>query len=156
VLNRIIELCYVAVAVDKAFILMHDKTAKELVSVVHTGVNYRSDGYFRLTLDEASRGVPAFNEGCTVAVENATHDLRVSPRMREKFGVQSSPTAPLKLRPVVVGALMATTYSPRAYTKRDIVVFEALVREATFALHVQDMREARLLAERENRAKERA
>ncbi|MHB8666685.1 MAG: EAL domain-containing protein [Burkholderiales bacterium] len=147
VLAKIIELCHQAFASDQAFILLHDRAADELVGIIQTGAGYRPEGHFRLRLDEPSLGVWAFKQEQSTAVEDAAHDARVSPQMRERFGVASSLAAPLRLNQIVNGVLMITSRTARTYSARDVAVLEALAREAAYAMHAQQSREARMRAE---------
>lgn len=147
VLGKIIELCHQTVAGDEAFILLHDKAAGELVGIIQSGASYRPEGHFRLRMEEPSLGVWAFKQQQSTAVEDAAHDTRVSPRMRERFGTASLLAAPLRLNQAVTGVLMITSRKPRTYSARDLALLEALARDAAFAMHAQQSREARLRAE---------
>ncbi len=147
VLGKIIELCHRTIAGDEAFILLHDRAAGELVGIIQSGASYRPEGHFRLRMEEPSLGVWAFKQEQSTAVEDAAHDTRVSPRMRERFGTASLLAAPLRLNQAVTGVLMITSRKPRAYSARDAAVLEALAREAAHAMHAQQSREARLRAE---------
>lgn len=150
VFRQVVALCRQAVNADQAFMLILDQAANELVGVVQTGSDYRPDGHYRLRLDETSLAVWAFNQRQIVAVEDTLRDPRVSPRMSATFNVRSALVAPLQLDESTIGVLMTVNHDgPRDYTARDIALIEGLAREAAYALHAQQLREARAIAEAE-------
>jgi PAS domain S-box-containing protein len=150
--SAIADLCQQTTRSDQAFVIVHDAGADELVGVAQTGVGYRPEGHFRLRLDTPSLAVWAFSQRQTVAVPDVTNDPRVSPQMRERFGVRASLATPLWLGGTVHGVLMVIDRRERAYLERDIALIEGLAREAALALHTQRLHQARELAEAEQRA----
>ena len=150
VFKQVVELCCKATNAAQAFVIVFDQDANQLVGVAQTGSDYRPEGYYRLSLDETSLAVWAFNHRQTVAIENCRDDPRVSQKMREHFNIRSAIAAPMRLDEKVTGVLMAVTHDvPHSYSARDIALIEGLAREAAYALHVQQLREDRLRAEAE-------
>ena len=148
VFQQVEELCRKAVNADQAFVLIFDQAANELVGVVQTGSDYRPEGHYRLRLDETSLAVWVFNHRETVAVEDALRDPRASQNICGQFNIRSALAAPLRIDESVIGVLIAVTHDgPRTYSARDIALIEGLAREAAYALHAQQLREARAIAE---------
>ena len=147
--QQVVELCCQAVNADQAFILLHDKDARELVGVVHSGSDYRPDGHYRLRLDGPSLAVWIFKQGRqTVSLEDARNDPRVNPYIVERFNIRSTLATQLRLGDEIIGVLMAVTHDgPKTYQANDVALIESLAREAAIALHTQQLREARLRAE---------
>jgi diguanylate cyclase (GGDEF)-like protein/PAS domain S-box-containing protein len=150
VLYQVVELCRQAVDAAQAFVLVFDQVSNELLGVIQTGSDYLPEGHYRLSLDEISLAVWAFNQRQTAVSEDCRTDARVSPRMSAHFSVRSAIAAPLRLDDKVIGVLMAVTHDePRTYSARDISLFEGLAREAAYALNTQQLREDRVRAEAE-------
>jgi PAS domain S-box-containing protein len=147
--TAVVELCQQAIRCDLAFLIVHDPVSNELVSMAQTGDGYRAEGHFRLQRGEVSLAVWAFNHRQTVAVEDTTHDPRVSPRMRDRFGALASLATPLWLDGDVQGVLMVIDRRQRSYVQREIALIEGLAREAALTLQTQRLRQARQKAEAE-------
>ena len=149
VFQQVAELCRQVANAAQAFVLVYDPQANELVGVIQTGSDYRPEGHYRLTLDETSLAVWAFNHRKAAAVLDCRVDERVSQRMRSHFDIRSAIAVPMMLDDKVMGVLMAVAHNePQAYSNRDIVFVEGLAREAAFALNAQMLREARVRAEK--------
>lgn len=152
VFQEVVALCCDAVHADQAFVMLYDHASSELVDVVHSGSDYRPEGYHRFRLDDLSLAVWAFKQGQTVAVTDAKNDPRVNPAMVEKYNVSAALATPLQIGDSVIGVLIAVTNEhPYHYTARDILLIEGLAREAAFALHAQQLRVANVQAEAELR-----
>ncbi len=152
VFEQVVALCCRAVHADQAFVLLFDEATNELVDVIQSGAEYRPQGYHRFHLDEQSLAVCAFNQGQTVAVEDAKSDTRVNPAIIARYNIGSALATPLRLGEKVIGVLIAVTRNgSRSYTPRDILLIEGLAREAAFALHAQRLRAASVQAEAELR-----
>lgn len=141
VFSEIIELCRQAVTADHVFLITYDNDTNELVGVIDTEHAYRTEGIYRLSLEEVSLAVWIFKQGVSVAVDDLNTDPRVSPRMREQFDMRSAIGTPLRLEGDIIGVLMAVSReTKRVYSQRDVTMIEGLAREAAFALHVQRLR----------------
>ena len=150
VLQQVVDLCHQAFNACQAFAMILDREAGELVGVIQSGSAFRPGGHFRLALGETSLAVWVFRHGQAAAVDDALADARVSERMLRQFKVRSALAAPLRLEDTVIGVIMAVTRDgPRHYSARDLTLIEALAREAAYALHTQELREARARAEAE-------
>ena len=90
VFSVILRLCQQSVGGDTIFLLLQDKQTNELVGVTQTGMEYKPEGHYRLSLDETSMAVFVFNQGKTTDISDAETDPRVSPKMRKLFSVKSA------------------------------------------------------------------
>jgi signal transduction histidine kinase len=150
VFASVVDLCRQAVGADQAFLIVYDPSTDTLLGVAQTGAAYRPEGYYRITLHEASLAVWAFTRRETVAVADAASDPRVSQPLRARFGVRSAMATPLRLGDETLGVLMvAHTANRCAYGARETALIEGLAREAALALHSQQLRAAREQAEAE-------
>jgi len=148
VFNSVVDLCRQAVGADQSFLIVHDPGTNTLVGAAQTDTGYRTEGHFRLTLDDQSLAVWAFTHRQTVAVANAPSDPRVSQQMRARFGIRSAMATPLKLGNEVLGVLMlAHSGSTYVYGAREVALIEGLAREAALAIHTLRLRQAREQAE---------
>ncbi len=156
VVNELIRIGDAADFGEQIFLFLADPAAQELVCVAHSRAPYDPGGHFRLGFQDQSVAVFAFNRRETVVVENAVSDPRVSPAMREKFGVRSSLAVPLQAQEEVIGVFMAIScQEARAYTPAQTQMLEHLAHEAAVTLQAQRLREARAQADADRRKRDR-
>ncbi|NIP71780.1 MAG: EAL domain-containing protein [Gammaproteobacteria bacterium] len=148
VVEIIIDLCRTAVGGDTIFLMLHHAGRDELVCVAQTGRGYEPDGHFRLALDKTSVAAWVFGRGETLAIDDAEHDSRVNPAMRERFHARSALAAPLKVEGRVIGVLTSiTTKQAHEYGEEERLALESFAREAALAVHTQVLSRQRAEAE---------
>ena len=141
-LDAIVALVDRAIDGDMAFLILKDTERDELVGVAQTGDTYSAEGYFHLQLDEVSLAVEVFNTRTTLAIDDVHSDPRVSPRLRERFGVCSALAAPLLMEGEPLGVLMSISREqPQHYSAREILLLESLAHEAALAIHTVRLRQ---------------
>ena len=155
VFREIVKVCHSALGADLAFVMLADKEAHDLVCVIQSGAEYQASGHFRLKLDEKSLAVWSFNEEQTVALDDCSDDERVSPHMREHFGVHGAIATPLRFGDKIEGVLMAITRGAEThYGPYEISLIEGIAREAVQSLNTLQLREERLKADDARREQE--
>jgi PAS domain S-box-containing protein len=155
VFREIVKICHGALGADLAFVMMHDADTNELASVIQTGEEYDESGHFRLKLDEKSLAVWSFNNDQTIALDDCSEDPRVSPRMREQFGVHGAIATPLRFGDKTEGVLMAISRGGEMhYGPYETSLIEGIAREAVQSLNTLQLREERLRAEDARREQE--
>ena len=148
VADTVVNLCEAALDADTVFLILYDDVTKELVGVAQTGRKYKEEGHFRFKMDETSMAIMAFKAGETFAISNVQQDPRCSPRMRERFNVQSALATPLIVEARPIGVLMAVSDTKtHNYNHREITILEGFAREAALALHTDRLHRSRLEAE---------
>ena len=156
IVNELIRIGGESVFGDELFLFLADGTTRELVCVAHSQAAYDAAGHFRLGIQEQSAAVYAYNHRETVVVENADIDARISPAMREKFGVRASLAAPLIVQEELIGVMVSICRTqPHAYTGAEVQMMENLAHEAAIALSIQRLRDARSEAEAAGRKRDR-
>lgn len=142
--TTIIEVCHKTIPCDKTFLILYDESSNELVGTAQTGVDYKSDGYYRIALDDVSLSVLAFGQSETISVADASKDLRMHPELSKHYGVKSALATPLQVEGKNLGVLLATTLQHfHEYSRHEIRLFEALARETALALNTQILRQGR-------------
>ena len=155
VFREIVKVCHSALGADLAFVMMYEADTNELVCVIQSGAEYDASGHFRLKLDEKSLAVWSFNNEKTVALDDCSDDERVSPRMREHFGVHGAIATPLRFGDKAEGVLMAITRGVDIhYSPYETSLIEGIAREAVQSLNTLQLREERLRAEDARREQE--
>jgi len=155
VFREIVKVCHSALGADLAFVMVVDSETNELVCVIQSGTEYEASGHFRLKLDESSLAVWSFNNEQTVALDDCSDDERVSPRMREHFGVHGAIATPLRFGDKTEGVLMAITRGLDIhYGPYEISLIEGIAREAVQSLNTLQLREERLQADDARREQE--
>jgi len=155
VFREIVKVCHGALGADLAFVMMQDADTNELVCVIQSGAEYKASGHFRLQLDEKSLAVWCFNSEQTVALDDCSGDPRVSPRMREQFGVHGAIVTPLRFGDRTEGVLMAISQGANThYGPYEISLIEGIAREVVQSLNTLQLREERLLADDARREQE--
>jgi len=155
VFREIVYLCHSALRADIAFVMVLDPKTNELVGVIQSDDDYDPAGHFRLPLDATSLAVWCYRNQQTVAVNDCENDPRVSPEMREQFGVHAAIATPLQIDDSAGGVLMAISHGQlRQYGPYDISLIEGIANEAVNALKTQQLREERLLADYARREQE--
>ena len=155
VFREIVKVCHSALGADLSFVMMYEAETNELVCVIQSGAEYEASGHFRLKLDEKSLAVWSFNHEQTVALDDCSDDERVSPRMREHFGVHGAIATPLRFGDKIEGVLMAITRgADMRYGPYEISLIEGIAREAVQSLNTLQLREERLQAEDARREQE--
>jgi PAS domain S-box-containing protein len=155
IVAEVLRLCHEAVEGDQIFLLLLDESGENLLGAAQTGLPYKPEGYFSISMGEPSLAVSTVKTGETIAVTDCALDPRVSPRMRERFQVQSSLSIPLRAGGQLIGAMMTATQSARhAYMPHEIQMFEALGREVAMAIDTQRLRDAQAAAEAKRREHE--
>ena len=145
VFREIVKVCHSALGADLSFVMMYEAETNELVCVIQSGAEYEASGHFRLKLDEKSLAVWSFNHEQTVALDDCSDDERVSPRMREHFGVHGAIATPLRFGDKIEGVLMAITRgADMRYGPYEISLIEGIAREAVQSLNTLQLREERL------------
>lgn len=148
VFREIVKVCHGALGADLAFVMMHDVGANELVCVIQSGEEYNESGHFRLKVDEQSLAVWSFNNDRTVAQDDCSQDPRVSPRMREQFGVHGAIATPLRFGDRTEGVLMAISRGGEThFGPYETSLIEGIAREAVQSMNTLQLREERLKAE---------
>lgn len=146
--DNLVEICRQAVDADMAFLILDGVGQRELVGVSQTGVAYSPVGHFKLSRDEPSLAVMAYNEGQQIAIDNVATDPRVSARMRARFQVGSAIVAPLIAENTVLGVIMASTKERlRQFNDQDNKMMGLLAREAAAVVHTRLLEEKRQQAE---------
>jgi len=155
VFREIVKVCHSALGADLAFAMVRDNETNELVCVIQSGSEYDASGHFRLKLDEKSLAVWSFNNEQTVSLDDCSDDERVSPRMREHFGVHGAIATPLRIGDKTEGVLMAITRGADThYGAYEISLIEGIAREAVQSLNTLRLREERLQADDARREQE--
>ena len=155
VFREIVNVCHKALGADLAFVMMLDNDRNELVCVIQSGAEYEASGHFRLKMDEQSLAVWSFNNGQTVALDDCSGDPRVSPRMREQFGVHGAIASPLRFGDNAKGVLMAITRgADTRYGPYEISLIDGIAREAAQSLNTLQLREEKLQADDARREQE--
>ena len=147
-LDRVILLCSEMGFGDLNFLILQPPGEEMLIGVAQTGMPYRREGYYTLSLEENSLAVRVFREQRPVAIDDVAADPRASRRMVERFGIRAAIAAPLITGGRVMGVLLcADTRTTRHYSRREIQLLEALAQEAAVVLHTasleEEMRSAR-------------
>ena len=146
--DKLVEICAQALDADVAYLMLRDTVHRELIAVSVTGAEHRPQGHFRLSLDEPSLLVQAFNEARLVAVDDAAEDPRLSPRIVKQYDITSAISAPLIAEGEVIGSIGASTKGRvRHFTQQDRDMLSLLAREATAVVHTQLLSEKRQQAE---------
>ncbi|NOX91246.1 MAG: EAL domain-containing protein [Gammaproteobacteria bacterium] len=146
--DNLVKICAQALDANMAYLLLQGKDPQELIIVSVTGSDYRPEGHFRLSRDEPSLLVTAFNEGRLVEAVNATEDFRVNQRLAKQYGTASLIAAPLIAEGEVIGSIGASVKGRvRHFTRQDHDVLNLLAREATTVVHTQLLEEKRQQAE---------
>jgi PAS domain S-box-containing protein len=147
-IDSVIKLGRDAASGDVVFLLLKDETEDQLIGVAQTNTGYDPAGHFRLSLDEASIAVWAYQKAESVAVNDSASDSRVSPRMREKFNVHAALASPLIADGKTIGVLMTISHDPEhRYSSREVTLLEGLAREAALAINTARLKEQRRQAE---------
>lgn len=155
VFREIVKVCHGALGADLAFVMLHDADTNELVCVIQSAAEYEEAGHFRLELGEKSLAVWSFNNEQTVALDDCSDDPRISPRMREHFGVHGAIATPLRFGDKTEGVLMAITRGPEMhYGPYELSLIEGIAREAVQSLNTLQLREDRSLADDARREQE--
>jgi len=150
--DTVVNLCETALDADAVFLILYDDVNNEMVGVAQTGKKYKEEGHFRLKMDEVSIAIMVFRAGETLAISNVQKDPRCSPRLRERFNVESALTTPLIAEGKPIGVLMAISDKKiHNYTNREITIIEGFAREAALALHTDRLNRSRQEAERKGR-----
>ncbi len=146
--DKLMAICCQALDADIAYMVLRDSAQRKLLAVSVTGSAYRADGHFRLSLDEPSLLVHAFNEGRLFAVDDVAKDSRVSSRIVKQYDLGSMIAAPLIAEGEVIGAIGASTKGrTRHFTQQDCDMLGLLAREVTVVVHAQSLQEKRQRAE---------
>jgi len=146
--DNLVKICAQALDADVAYLLLRGKSPRELLIVSVTGSDYRAEGHFRLSQDEPSLLVTAFNEGCLVETVDAAEDFRVSQQLAKQYGTTSLIAAPLIAEGEVIGSIGASIRGQvRHFTQQDHDMLNLLAREATTVVHTQLLEEKRQQAE---------
>lgn len=146
--DKLVEICAQALDMDVAYLMLRGPGLRELIAVSVTGVTHRPQGHFRLSLDEPSLLVRAFNEAQLIAVDDAAEDPRLSPRIVKQFDIASAICAPLIAEGEVIGSIGASTKGRlRHFTQQDRDMLTLLAREATAVVHTQLLSEKHQQAE---------
>ncbi len=143
VFTAIVDFCRQAINSDQAFLVMHDATSNELISVAQSADGYKAKGHFRLPLDEISLASWVFKHRETVMIENADLDTRVSREMCERFGVRAALSTPLWMEGGPQGVLMLVDRKSRRYSTHERMLIEGVAREVAMVLESQDLRAQR-------------
>jgi signal transduction histidine kinase len=124
--------------VDFGALLMIDPEGVEAYGVVgrrgSRDVDWMRD--VRLDLGHEPSGVAsAYHDAAAFAVYDAAHSHRVSRRLVERAGVQSTAFVPLLADRRVIGVLvLATIQAPRAFTADELAVVQRLANDAAATL----------------------
>ncbi|MDT8383770.1 MAG: EAL domain-containing protein [Gammaproteobacteria bacterium] len=146
--DKLVEVCAQALDVDVAYLMLRGPGLRELIAVSVTGATHRPQGHFRLSLDEPSLLVQAFNEARLIAVDDAAEDPRLSPRIVKQYDITSAMCAPLIAEGEVIGSIGASTRGRvRHFTQQDRDMLSLLAREATAVVHTQLLEEKHQQAE---------
>ncbi|MCF6338589.1 MAG: EAL domain-containing protein [Gammaproteobacteria bacterium] len=146
--DNLVKICAQALDADVAYLLLQSKVPGELIIVSVTGATYCAEGHFRLSQDEPSLLVTAFNEGRLVETVDAAEDFRVSQRLAKQYGTTSLIATPLIAEGEVIGAVGASIKGrTRYFTQQDHDILNLLAREATTVVHTQLLEEKRQQAE---------
>jgi len=146
--DKLVEICAQALDMDVAYLMLRDPVQRELIAISVTGAAHRPQGHFRLSLDEPSLLVTAFNQARLIAVADAAEDPRLSPRIVKQYDITSAMCAPLIAEGEVIGSIGASTKGRiRHFTQQDRDMLSLLAREATAVVHTQLLSEKRQQAE---------
>ncbi|HEB56963.1 MAG TPA: EAL domain-containing protein [Gammaproteobacteria bacterium] len=133
---------------EAMYLMLFDENAQELVGVIDSFNEYRKEGYYRLKLDEPSLAVTVFKQHQPVAIADARHDPRVSPRMIKKYGICSALAVPLMIADKPVGVLLtARKKLTHHYTEHEIQILQAFAQETALIIHTESLDSTRLSAE---------
>ena len=155
VANTVISLADRAIQGDSSFLILHEPGTENLFCVAESGKEYRSDGHFRIAMNEDSLAILAFSQDKTFAIADVQTDPRCSPRLRQRFNIQSALATPLRLEGRPIGVLMVTSRKTRRdYSERDEAVLQGLARETALAINTQRLNERHAASEIERREKE--
>lgn len=149
----ILDICDGVLGAERSFILMHDASANELVNVAITGKEYKSDGYYRLSLTTSeSVAVLSFKSGQTISITDVTHDKRVNPKVISQQGTLSCIATPLRHGDTSIGVLVATTTTyHRDFGSRDVQFVETLALETALVIHTLMLHQEQRKAEQRYR-----
>ena len=144
IMDVLVASCSELLGGDVVFLQLYDPASDQLVGVAQTDGPYREEGYYRLDLDDVSMAVWAFTKGMPLALDDVTGDPRVSPTLRERFGIRSALASPLRAGGDIIGVFMTVEcQQQRHYTQDDIAQLEQIGSEAALAIATH-----RLLMER--------
>jgi len=116
---------------DMCFLSLYDSDKDRLVCVAQSKAEYKSEGYFQISLDEKSIHVSVFNSGEVQVINNAPNDQRTHQRLRKKYEVQSSAAAPLIFKDKVIGVLhIASMVKQHNYSHHELEMLQVFAREA--------------------------
>jgi len=130
---------------EACFVLMRDAPAGSLLGVMHSGSEYRPDGYYRLATEDELLPCVAYREGRAVTAI-AGDRLLDFPLYRE-MSVTASAAVPLPVADQVSGVLQAAyCLGTGEFDAQSVDALQTLARELALALTLlQDHRERRRL-----------
>jgi diguanylate cyclase (GGDEF)-like protein/PAS domain S-box-containing protein len=148
IVDGIIRVCEEAIGDDMVFLILSDKSGKNLIGVAQTAGPYKAEGYYRLHLDETSIASWIFKQGKPLVIHDAMNDHRVNASIREKYKIRSAIGVPLKVGEKTIGVLMTISQSRmRNYSLRDDKLLEGMAREIAVAVQTHQLYQHRMLAE---------
>ena len=128
---EIIESTRTRVGGDICVLVFYDEDEDALSVVIHTGTEYKSDGYFHVPLAEPSIFREVFNSGEICVIENARNDTRVNSAMIERFGFRSIACAPLSSGGKTVGILVCAYCNDiHHFSHQQLDILRAFAQEA--------------------------
>jgi diguanylate cyclase (GGDEF)-like protein/PAS domain S-box-containing protein len=144
IMDVLVASCAELLGGDLVFLQLYDAATNQLVGVAQTDGPYREAGYYRLGLEDTSMAVWAFKQGESLALDDVAGDPRVSPTLREHFGIKSALASPLRAGGETIGVLMTVECQQhRHYCQADVTQLEQIASEAALAIATH-----RLLMER--------
>ena len=127
----IIESTRARVGGDLCVLAFYDEHEDALSVVIHTGVEYRSEGYYHVSLNEPSIFREVFNSGEICVIDDACNDARVNRSMIERFGFRSIAGAPLSSGGNTVGILVCGYCNePHHFSDQQLHILQAFAQEA--------------------------
>jgi diguanylate cyclase (GGDEF)-like protein len=127
----IIESTRTRVGGDVCVLAFYDEQEDKLAVVIHTGAEYRSEGYDHIPLDEPSIFREVFKSGEICVIEDTVNDARVNRKIIDRFGFRSIAGAPLSSGGKTVGILVCGYCSEfHHFSAQQLNILHAFAQEA--------------------------
>jgi len=145
--NDIMKVCDEVIGDDMVFLILRNKTGDSLIGVAQTDGPYKSEGYYKLSMDEPSIASWIYVQGEAASISDVTGDDRVSARMLKQYGAQSLLGVPLKYGDEVIGVLLSISKTAREYSHNDQKLLDGIAREVAIAVQTYQLYQDRVEAE---------